>query len=424
MTEKICVVGLGYVGIPVAAKFAEAGYNVVGIDVDRKKIEKINQGVFPLKGEEPGMKELVEGVVKEGKLKASLDYDECKDADFILVSVQTPMKGDVPDYSFLKGAVEEVGKRLKKGCLISIESTLAPKTMVNIVKSVLEKESGMKAGEDFYLVHCPERVRPGHLLYQLENFNRVIGAINKESGEKAKEFYSKIVKGNLDVTDMTSAELVKTIENTYRDVQIAFANEMALICEKLGADVYDVRKLVNKCPWRDMYTPGAGVGGHCIPKDSRLLAHSVSGVYEPTFIREARRINNYMPHHVVDLVKENLKEKNPKVSILGMAFVKDTEDTRNSPSLVIIEELKKGLFEVEAYDPYAEGYSDFESCLKNSDCLVLATDHAEFRKLNTSGELEKIKKLMRTPLIVDGRNLFDKKLCEEMGFVYKGIGKG
>ena len=425
--EKVCVVGMGYVGIPVAAKFAEAGFDVVGIDVDENRVKKINLGEFPLKGKEPGMKELVEKVVKTGKLKASLDYSECGNADYVLVSVQTPMNGDKPDYSFLKGALEKIGKNLKEGCLVSIESTIAPGTMDNVVKRVLEKESKKKAGKDFYLVHCPERVRPGHLLQQLENLSRVIGAINEKSGERAKSFYKEIVKGDLDVTDMTSAELVKTVENTYRDVQIAFANEIALMCERLGADVFEVRKLVNKCPWRHMHLPGAGVGGHCIPKDPKLLIYSVNGLHEPELIKTSRKINEEMPYHVVEKIEKTIKEKtgekNPKITILGLGFVKDTEDTRNSPSLVIIDALKKKGFDVCVYDPYVDSES-FEDCLKDSDCLVLATDHSEFKKLNTKERLEEMKGMMRTPLIVDGRNLFDKKLCGEAGFVYKGIGKG
>ncbi len=423
MKGKICVVGLGYVGIPVAAKFAEAGFEVVGIDIDKEKVEKLNKGVFPLKGEEPGMKELVEKTVKTGKLKASLDYNECKNADFIIISVQTPMMGDDPDYSFLKKSLEETAGRIKRGCLVSVESTLAPKTMEKIVKPILEKGSGLRAGDDFYLIHCPERVRPGHLLYQLEYFNRVVGGVNRESAEKAMGFYEKIVRGDLDLTDMTSAEIVKTVENTYRDVQIAFANEIAVVCEKLGADVFEIRELVNKCPWRDMHVPGAGVGGHCIPKDPRLLAYSVMDSYKPELVLLSRKINEGMPRHVVDLVKENVKTDGPKASILGLAFVKDTDDMRNSPSGEIIKGLEESGFEVCAHDPYVESRG-LDECLKGSDCLVLVTDHAKFRELNTGKGLEKIRKLMRTPVIVDGRNLFDKKLCEESGFVYKGIGKG
>ncbi len=418
---KVCVVGMGYVGIPVAAKFAEAGFDVVGIDIDEAKVEKINKGIYPLKGNEPGIRELIKKVVGNKKLRASTNYDECKDADFIIVCVQTPMNGDEPNYSFLKSAVKEVGKRLKKGATVSIESTLAPGTMEKIVKPILESESGMKAGEDFYLVHCPERVRPGHLLYQLENFGRVIGAVNEKSGEVAKRFYRNVVKGDLDVTDVTSAELVKTIENTYRDVQIAFANEVALICENLGVDVFKIRELVNKCPWRDMHVPGTGVGGHCIPKDPKLLMYSVKDIFEPELIKTSRKINEYMPYHTVKLIKSVVKKA--KVSVLGLAFVKDCDDTRNSPAHVIIEELKKHGFEVSAHDPFVESES-LEECLKDSDCLVLVTDHSEFKKLSTREGLEKIKGLMRTPVIVDGRNLFDKKLCEEMGFVYKGVGKG
>lgn len=430
---NICVVGLGYVGIPVAAKFAEAGFDVIGIDVDREKVEKINRGEVPLKGKEPGINELVKKVVKDGKLRASLDYDECKNADFIVISVQTPMKGECPDYGYLEGAVENIGKRLNRGSLVSIESTIAPKTMDKLVKNVLEKESGMVAGKDFYLVHCPERVRPGHLLYQLENFGRVIGAVNEESGERAKEFYGKIVKGNLDVTTMINAELVKTVENTYRYTQIAFANEMAMICEKLGADVFEVRELVNKCPWRDMHLPGTGVGGHCIPKDPKLLISSIRGIYEPELVKTSRKINEHMPYHMIEMVEKEMnigtgtqrpvQNTRGKISLLGMAFVKDSDDTRNSPALVIKEELKKRGFEVCMHDPYMESMK-LDECLKGSDCLVLATDHTSFKELNTKEGLDRIKKLMRTPVIVDGRNLFDRKLCEKTGFVYRGIGKG
>ena len=367
------------------------------------------------------MKELVEKVVNSGKLKASLDFGECNDADLITVSVQTPMRGDEPNYSFLKNALESVGKNIKKGCVVSVESTIAPGTMENIVKNILENESGFEAGKDFYLVNCPERVRPGHLLEQLTGLDRVIGAVNKESGEKAKSFYKQIVKGDLDITDMTGAELVKTFENTYRDVQIAFANEMSMVCEKLGANVYEVRKLVNKCPWRDMHMPGAGVGGHCIPKDSRLLAHGVKGLYEPKMVLLSRQINDSMPKHLAEIVEES-SEKG-KVSILGLGFVKDTDDTRNSPAFVVIEELKRKGFDVCEHDPYVES-TDLEDCLRESSCLILVTDHTKFRELATRKCLENIKKLMKNPVIVDGRNLFDKELCEEMGFVYRGIGKG
>lgn len=419
---KLCVIGLGYVGIPVAAKFAEAGFDVVGIDLDGTKVEKINQGVFPLKGEEPGMKELVDKVVRGGKMKASLNYDECKNADFILISVQTPMKNNEPDYSFLKESLKSVGKRLKKGALVSIESTLSPKTMNSLVKPLLERESGMIAGKDFHLVHCPERVKTGKLLEFIEKTSRVIGAVNEESGERAKKIYGRIVMGNLDITDMITAEVTKTVENSYWDTQIAFANEMALICERLGVDFFKMRELVNKSPFRDMLMAGTGVGGHCIPKDPKLLVYSVSG-YEPELIKISRKINDSMPFHMLELINKSIT-KGAKICIFGLAYTKNTEDMRNSPSLVIIDLLKKAGFDTCAYDPFVEGYSDFEGCLSGSDCLVLATDHTEFNKLNTKEGLEKIKKLMRNPSIVDGRNLFDRKLCEEMGFTYRGIGKG
>ncbi|KXA91411.1 hypothetical protein AKJ57_01215 [candidate division MSBL1 archaeon SCGC-AAA259A05] len=422
--SKVCVVGLGYVGIPVAAKFAEAGHGVTGIDIDEGKVEKINRAEYPLKGQEPGIQDLLEKVVSSDRLKASTDFGECGDADFITICVQTPLKDDNPDNSYLESACEEVGRSLTEGCVVSVESTLAPRTMAKVVKPILERSSGLRAGKDFYLVHCPERVRPGHLLEQLETFDRVIGGIDKQSALKAKDFYKDVINADLDITDMTTAEVVKTTENAYRDTQIAFANEIALLSEEVGIDVFEVRNLVNKCPWRDMHIPGTGVGGHCIPVDPLLLISSVQGTDIPKVIPASRNRNDEMPRHLVELITEEIDPKS-KVSLLGLSYVKDTEDARNSPALVVKDELEDGGYEVSVHDPWNEDLSvEFEECLKGSSCLVLATDHSAFERLKPEGMLKKIKNWMDKPFIADGRNFFDKKKCEKLGFTYRGIGKG
>jgi UDP-N-acetyl-D-mannosaminuronic acid dehydrogenase len=289
MFKKIVVVGMGYVGIPVAAEFANAGFDVVGIEILKWKVDWINEGKCPIQGNEPGLPELLKKVVKKGKLTATQDFSECKDADAILICTETPfdLKREEPNYSALKSATKSVSENLGKKSLIVVESTIAPKTMENVVKPILGK-NGKKAGKDFYLANCPERVMPGRLLYNIENFDRVVGGIDKKSQELAVELYSHIVKGKLYPTDCLTAEIVKTTENAYRDVQIGFANEIALICEKLGVDVFRVRELVNKCPYRNMHLPGAGVGGHCLPKDSHLLAYSVKDKVESKMLRTAR----------------------------------------------------------------------------------------------------------------------------------------
>jgi len=429
--KKIVVVGMGYVGIPVAAEFANHGFDVVGVEIIKWKVDWINKGKCPIQGNEPRLAELLKKVVKNGKLRVAQDFSECRDADAILICTETPfdLKRKKPDYSALKSAVDSVAENLEKKSLIVVESTIAPKTMENVVKPIIEK-NGKKAGKDFYLANCPERVMPGKLLYNIENLDRVVGGIDKKSQALAVELYSHIVKGKLYPTDCLTAEIVKTTENAYRDVQIGFANEIALICEKLGVDTFKVRELVNKCPYRDMHLPGVGVGGHCLPKDSLLLAYSVKNKVDPRMLMTAREINESMPLHMVELIKEcftkvkkNLKES--KISVLGLAYLQNSDDTRNSPAFPIIEKLKENGADVSVHDPYVNEHGDMNitddisKSLKDSDCLVLVTAHDEYKKLN----LKKIKKLMRTPIIVDGRNLFSKEECEKEGFVYRGIGK-
>lgn len=428
---KIAVVGMGYVGIPVAVEFANHGFDVVGINRSKWKVDWINDCRCPIQGNEPRLAELLEKVITNGKLRATQDFSVCKDADAILICTETPFDLDKnePNYSALKSAVGSVAENLEKKSLIIVESTIAPKTMENVVKPILEK-NGKKAGKDFYLANCPERVMPGKLLYNIEKLDRVVGGIDKKSQKLAVELYSNIMKGKLYPTDCLTAEIVKTTENAYRDVQIGFANEIALICEKLGVDVFSVRELVNKCPYRDMHIPGAGVGGHCLPKDSWLLMYPVKNQVDTKMLRTGREINENMPLHMVELVEKCFKEikkdlKKSKISIFGLAYLQNSDDTRNTPALPIIKKLKENGVDVIAHDPYVKEYGaicitgDMEKSLKDSDCLVLVTAHDEYKKLN----LKKIKKLMRTPIIVDGRNLFSKEECEKEGFVYRGIGK-
>ena len=432
MFRKIVVVGLGYVGIPVACEFADHGFDVVGIDSYRWKVDWINEGKSPIKGKEPFLSEMLKKAVHEKKLKATQDFAACKDADAVIVCVQTPFdfKKNEPDYTALKSAVESIGKNLNKDSLIVIESTIAPTTMDKTVKPILEKTSNLKAGEDFYLANCPERVMPGRLIYNLEHLDRIVGGINEKSAKKAVELYKHIVKGDLYPTDSLTAEIVKTTENAYRDVQIAFANEIAIICEELGADVFKVRRLVNKCPGRDMLIPGAGVGGHCLPKDSWLLAWGVKDKIKPKILSIAREINDHMPHHLAELVEDAFKKmgkmiKGSKITVLGIAYLQNSDDVRNSPAIPLIQELEEKGAEVTAHDPYVSVHpkikitNKIDDALADADCLVVVTAHDDYKEL----KLDHLKKVMRSLMMVDGRDLFDKKECQEKGFLYKGIGK-
>lgn len=428
--RSIAVVGAGYVGLPVACMFASKGIATLAVDIDAARVDKINRGISPIEGEEPGLAELISEAAGSGRLVATTDYARISAADAIIVCVDTPIDEATkrPVLNVLRSAVSSVGKHMRHGALVSIESTLPPRTMQDVVMPILEG-SGMKAGRDFLLVHCPERVMPGRLLKNLKEYDRVLGGHDAASVEAGKELYSMIMDGRLHTSDLLHAEISKTLENAYRDVQIAFANEVALACEELGADAFEVRRLINTCPFRDMHIPGAGVGGHCLPKDSWLFASSLNE-FRPTIITSARDTNERMPVHMVELVEDALSEagrelESSRIAILGLAFLRDSDDTRHSPALTIIDRLY-GHAELVVHDPYvAREYRaplvrDLDAAVRGADCLVIVTDHSCYHNL----DLHKLKAEMRTPAIVDGRNMLSAETCRVEGVIYRGIGKG
>ena len=449
MSNKLIVVGMGYVGIPAAALFANVdSFNVVGIQRRSKrsgwKIDWLNDGRNPIGGEEPGLSELINNVVKKGKFRVTDDFSECRDADVILIDVQTPTdeKG-VPRYTSLKEVSHKIGQVMPKDVLIIIESTVAPGTTENIVKPILEQKSGMKAGKDFFLAFSYERVMVGRLIYNMTKLPRIVGGIDEKSTKKAMDLYKNIVDASLHPTDSLTAEVSKVVENTYRDVNIAFANEVALLCESLGIDVFKVRELVNTLPndpsnpsanpVRNMHFAGAGVGGHCLPKDPWLLKYGVDtyGKFKvtPHIIIKSRELNLWMPTHVVelleqalDLAKKNLKDA--KIAILGVAFLENSDDTRNTPSKPLYDLLiKKGANPV-LHDPYVRDFDlpftkDFNKAVKDADAIIIATKHKEYCNL----DLNAIKNMMNIPVLIDGRNAYQKEECEKLGFIFKGVGK-
>ena len=433
MTQKaVVVVGAGYVGLPVACAFAGAGLQTYALDIIPERVRIINEGKSPILGDEPGLGELLSQSVKVGKLIATTDYSNIKKADFVLVCVDTPIDEITkePRMDILKSAVCSIGQNIRPGTLVSIESTLPPLTMKNIVIPIIEEGSGLTAGLDFFITHCPERVMPGRLLSNLANYERVLGGLDERSIELGIELYSHIVHAELHPTDLLSAEMAKTLENAYRDVQIAFANEVALACEELGADAFEVRDLVNTCPFRDMHIPGAGVGGHCLPKDSWLFASSLKTV-KPKIMTTAREVNEHMPVRMVELVKKGLDEAgvelaSAKVAIMGLAFLRDSDDTRNSPALTIIDQLYGTVKDLVVHDSLVERMykaplvRELDLAITDADCAVIVTDHSVYRGL----EWRRVKKLMRTPFLVDGRNVLDPTEARSLGFRYLGIGKG
>jgi len=440
---------MGYVGIPAAALFADVdGFNVVGIQRRSKrsgwKIDWLNNGKNPIGGEEPGLSELIETVVKKRAFRVTDDFSECKDAKAILIDVQTPTDEDgIPHYESLKEVSKQVGRYIKRDALVVIESTVAPGTTENVVRPILEQESKLKAGKDFSLAFSYERVMVGRLLHNITNYPRIIGGIDEDSTKRAIDLYKNIVNAQLLPTDIITAEVAKVVENTYRDVNIAFANEMALMCESLGVDVFKVRELVNTLPndpsnpsanpIRNMHFPGAGVGGHCLPKDPWLLKYGVDAYgkfkVEPQVIVKSRELNMWMPTHMPDLVEEGLTEagqklEGAKIAILGVAFMENSDDTRNTPSQPLYELLTKKRAKPVLHDPYVRDFNipfttDLNEAIEGADAIVLVTRHNEYLNLDLSLVINK----MRTPVLVDGRDAYKKDECEKFGFIYLGVGK-
>lgn len=424
---RLAVIGLGYVGLPLACTFAQKGFDVLGVDILEDRIQKINAGLSPIEGKEPGLADLIDSVVGQQKLRATSDYADLADRDVILICVETPVDDDhKPRYTALRAVLGSLGPVLKEGTLVVIESTIAPGTMNSLVKPLLEESSGKRLNQDFFLGNCPERVMPGRLLANLREMSRVVGGMSPETAEVMVALYTHFVEGDLDPTDATTAELVKTAENAYRDVQIAFANEVALISEAVGGDVWKVRELVNKSPGRNMLLPGAGVGGHCIPKDPWLLAYGVEGRDVPIrLIPAARATNEYMPVHVADLLEGALAQagqaiKGSRILVLGYAYLENSDDTRDTPSEKFVAELGRRGAEAVLHDPYVEDYQgDLLAKAQGCKAAVLMVKHDEYAEL----DFKALRNQLSADIFIDARGLFAQMQAIE-GFAFEVIGRG
>jgi UDP-N-acetyl-D-mannosaminuronic acid dehydrogenase len=421
----IGIIGLGMVGLPVACTFAEAGFLVIGVDRKAERVATINSGRSPMTSAEPGLHELLADVVEREQFHATTDYRALSAADVITINVETPVdESHLPDYSALESACRNLGRVLKRGALIIVESTVAPGTTEKVVRPLLESASGWQAHRDFYLGACPERVMPGKLLSNLHSVSRVCGGGTNETAEAMVALYRHVVRADLDASDTLTAELVKTTENAYRDVQIAFANEVALICEASGGDVWRVRELVNKSPGRSMHLPGGGVGGHCIPKDPWLLASAAGERIALRLIPAARAINDGMPGHAANLVVDGLSivERNimdARIAVLGYAYLEESDDARNSPSAALVEQLTSMGAQVAIHDPFVPEYQgDLWQVLGGSDAVVIMVAHRAYKAM----DLMRLRQSLRTPVLVDARHVVEQRRAFEAGLVYLGIG--
>lgn len=424
---EVGVVGLGYVGLAAAASLASAGHRVTGVELRPERVAAVNAGRCPLDGDEPGMAEVIADVVSRGRLRATVEHAALARCDVVLVCVETPVGDDHrPRHQALLAACESLGPVLAHGALVVIESTVAPGTTAGVVRPALERASGGVEGERFHLGHCPERVMPGRLLENMRAMDRVLGACSPAAAAAMRALYGSFVAGRLDEADPLTAELVKTAENAYRDVAIAFANQLALICQRAGADVWRVRELVNRSPGRNVLLPGAGVGGHCIPKDPWLLASVLGEDAGGSLLAAARELNDSMPARCADLAAELLREcgvplEAARLVVLGFSYLEESGDVRGSPTAAMVPLLAGLGCSVTVHDPFVPAHAgDVMDAARGADCAVLMVRHRAYREL----DLDALAGVMRRPLLVDTRAALEPAALARAGFTWRRLGVG
>lgn len=413
----ICVLGMGYIGLPTALLLANNGHKVVGYDIDREKISSINSGKMPF--HEKGFQDLLDNVLNIGSFHAEYEINV---SDVFLIAVPTPLDKETSlcDLGSVFNACETVSDSLKRENLVIIESTIPPMTCKRQITHILE-QSGLKASRDFYIAHCPERAIPGNTFHEMIYNDRIIGGIDSKSSTMARFVYSSFVKGKFHVTDSTTAEMIKLMENTYRDINIALANEFALIAEEFGINVWDAIQIANKHPRVNILNPGPGVGGHCIAIDPWFLTEETNN---GRLINLSRQINNSMPNHVMKLVREMLDGINkPIITLFGVAYKGNVGDTRAAPSKKFIKLAKNAGYTIKIYDPYVSEFdypiSTLKESVDKSNCIVILVDHSCFRNINPKD----LCKSMSNLNVIDTRNIIDINKWKECKFAVRLLGK-
>jgi UDP-N-acetyl-D-mannosaminuronic acid dehydrogenase len=387
-TKKICVIGLGYIGLPTAALLANRGYSVHGVDVVASTVDIINQGKIHIV--EPDLDTFVRAAVNSGNLKASLTPDI---ADVFIIAVPTPFhEGYVPNVDYVVSATKAIAPFVKEGDIVILEST-SPVGTTDLVGDTL-KEQGVDTSK-LFIAHCPERVLPGHIMRELVENDRIVGGLTEEATEKTVEFYKTFVSGAVLSTDARTAEMAKLTENSFRDTNIAFANELSILCDKFGIDVWELIKLTNRHPRVNVLQPGAGVGGHCIAVDPWFIVHA--GGDDAKIIRTAREVNTYKTEWSIEKIKnaalkfEKENGKKAKVACMGLAFKPDIDDLRESPAVYITKSLISQGLDVLAVEPNLKSHKsfeiiDFETAINDADIIVYLVAHKEFKGIRIFGK--------------------------------------
>ena len=428
--QKICILGLGYIGLPTASTFARHGLKVVGVDINPLIIETLRSGNLHI--HEPGLQTAFESALESGSLTVSSQPEE---ADAFLIAVPTPFHPDThgeyngrqyrrADMRSVISATEAIVPHLRQGNLVVLESTSPPRTTVDLVAPILER-SGLKAGSDFFLCYSPERVLPGQILRELIENPRIVGGISPESAAAGRDLYATFVKGEIIETDATTAEMVKLMENTTRDVNIAIANEFSRLAEKFGVDVWEAITLANRHPRINILNPGPGAGGHCISVDPWFLVEAAPEL--TPLIYQARQVNDAQPHFVLEKVRKalgSLKEK--KIAALGLAYKPDVDDLRESPATEVVYLLQQEGAQVKVWEPFKpdadmQGIDmacTLEEAILESDALLLLVKHTEFLDLNPQELIGKT----NARIAIDTVNGWDTKKWQRAGFQFARLG--
>ncbi len=407
---KICIMGQGYIGLPTAALFTRNHCEVVGVDINEQIVENLNKGIIHI--EEPGISDIIKNAVKNKVYTASLTPEK---ADAFIITVPTPyiVENYSCDLSYVITACETIIPYIEKGNTVIIESTIAPMSTDETIKPIFEK-AGFKIGEDLFLAHCPERVLPGKIIEELIHNDRIIGGVTPECAVKASEVYGQFVEGDLMLTEAKTAELSKCMENTFRDVNIALANELAKICAEIGVNALDVIEMANKHPRVNLHSPGPGVGGHCLAIDPYFIYAKAPETAK--IIKLARDTNNSMPDFVCEYVNKIISEG--KIAVFGVSYKGNTGDDRESPAYEIIAKLSTK-YEIAIHDPHIENpnFVSFEEAVKDANLILVLCDHDEFKDM----DYDYINKSMAKSVIFDTKNIIKEVPSEIKLFNYGNL---
>ena len=435
---SVCVIGIGRIGLPTALSFANSGMSTIGVDINSKLVDMINSKIFPLK-DEPGYDIIFDKVINEKKFRATTNFSEgVNSSDVIVLSLPTPMDDqNIPDYSALLSVAKKLHNEIFDGKLIIIESTVEPGFVETDFLKILEgNDNKLKLGKNFSLGVCPETANPGQILNDFERLPRLVGAMDKFTQNLIIKIYKHVFTVDLiPMPNCKTANAVKLTTNVFRDLNIAFVNELALIFEKAGIDIMTVLEAAKTKYNFQVHYPSAGVGGPCLPVNSYQMINFAKNFTSKTFelVENARKVNENMPLHTIGLLEDALNEINKQIStstilVLGLSYKPDVKDIQISPVEKIIELLKKKGANVLIYDPYFKDsevfgiktLNDYSKSLEISDGLIIATGHKEFHNL----EPLFLKSKMRNPVVIDSKNILDQQLAKNVGLIYRGIGRG